>query len=384
MKSDALLPKRAVQLVAFNVPSPPNYGGVIDVFYKIKALKSCGVAVHLHCFQYGRAVADDLETLCETVQYYERSTGILQHFALLPYIVQSRKNWQLLNTLQQNPAPIIFEGLHCCGFLSHQALRQHLKIVRMHNVEWQYYRHLARQERNFLKYLFFKMESFKLKIFEKRLQADCFLTISPSDTAYFRAQKPNIPSVYVPAFHGADAVSSRLGTGDYALFHGDLSVKDNEEAAIFLIEKVFSDENPPLPLVIAGLNPSKKLLAKANKNIRIESNLSESEMQERIEGAQIHLLWSFHSAGMKLKLLNALFKGRFCVVNSAMVADTPMSALCTVADTPEAVRVALKSLANRAFTDADRAERVQFLAKELNNLTNAQTILAVLDKIPSG
>ena len=33
---------KAVNIVSFNIPYPPNYGGVIDVFFKIKALSKAG------------------------------------------------------------------------------------------------------------------------------------------------------------------------------------------------------------------------------------------------------------------------------------------------------------------------------------------------------
>ena len=32
-----------LNIVSLNVPYPPNYGGVIDIYYKIKALKAVGV-----------------------------------------------------------------------------------------------------------------------------------------------------------------------------------------------------------------------------------------------------------------------------------------------------------------------------------------------------
>ncbi|MEI7802398.1 MAG: mannosyltransferase, partial [Bacteroidota bacterium] len=42
-----------LHIISFNVPYPPDYGGVIDVYYKIKALKEAGVKIHLHCYEYG-------------------------------------------------------------------------------------------------------------------------------------------------------------------------------------------------------------------------------------------------------------------------------------------------------------------------------------------
>ena len=59
--------EKHLNIVSFNVPWPANYGGVIDVFYKIKALHDIGVKVILHCFEYGRPQAKELENYCEKV-----------------------------------------------------------------------------------------------------------------------------------------------------------------------------------------------------------------------------------------------------------------------------------------------------------------------------
>ena len=32
-----------LHIISFDIPWPPNYGGVIDVFYKIKTLSEAGV-----------------------------------------------------------------------------------------------------------------------------------------------------------------------------------------------------------------------------------------------------------------------------------------------------------------------------------------------------
>ena len=42
---------KELHVVAFDVPYPANYGGVIDIFYKVQALSEAGVKVHLHCYQ---------------------------------------------------------------------------------------------------------------------------------------------------------------------------------------------------------------------------------------------------------------------------------------------------------------------------------------------
>ena len=55
---------KTLHIVSFNIPFPANYGGVIDVFYKIKALQNQGVNIILHAFEYGRQQAPELEKYC--------------------------------------------------------------------------------------------------------------------------------------------------------------------------------------------------------------------------------------------------------------------------------------------------------------------------------
>ena len=175
-----------LHIVAFNVPFPADYGGVIDVFFKIKTLAKAGAKIHLHCFQYGRKQALELENLCEDVNYYPRKTGLIGIAPKLPYIVSSRRSKTLLTNLQNDDYPILFEGLHSCYYLNHSSLKDRKRFVRTHNVEWHYYRDLAKVEGSFFRKLYLKTESKRLKTFEKKLQAaTAIFPISPNDTLYY-------------------------------------------------------------------------------------------------------------------------------------------------------------------------------------------------------
>ena len=88
-----------LNIISFDVPSPPDYGGVIDIFYKIKALKEQGIKVHLHCFKYGRSEAANLDLLCEQVFYYERDVNKNFLFHSLPYVTITRNSEKLINNV---------------------------------------------------------------------------------------------------------------------------------------------------------------------------------------------------------------------------------------------------------------------------------------------
>ncbi|MDD4142982.1 MAG: hypothetical protein PHR20_09415 [Bacteroidales bacterium] len=125
---------KAVNVVSFSIPYPPNYGGIIDVFYQLKALHATGIKIYLHCFQYDRQPASELNEYCAQVFYYKRKTDLVNNLSHTPYIVKSRSNKELLNNLLKNDYPIIFEGLHSCFFLTDKLLQNRLKIYRACNI----------------------------------------------------------------------------------------------------------------------------------------------------------------------------------------------------------------------------------------------------------
>ncbi len=362
-------------MIAFDIPYPPNYGGVIDVFYKLQALHDLGVPVILHCFQYGEGRPSvELERITANVFYYPRNRQPLQVLSAIPFIVLSRKIPELMHNLEDDDYPILFEGVHCSGFIDHPALAHRSKWVRMHNIEWQYYRNLSRLEKNTIKKTFFYQESIKLYRYEKRVlkHADRIFTISPNDQQYYKKRHSRV--TLIPPFHGLYEVNSKLGKGDYALFHGKLSVMDNERAAIFLIKDIFSKIN--FPLIVAGLNPSERLqkLAAKYPNVEIRANLSSEQMSALISDAHIQLLFTNITDGMKLKLLYALFDGRHCVANAKMVMKTGLETLCHIVDSKDTSREKILELINLPFLEQEIDERKNVLFPKYSDIENAKKL----------
>jgi hypothetical protein len=57
-------------------------------------------------------------------------------------------------------------------------------------------------------------------------------------------------------------------------------------------------------------------------------NINTEEIIQLVRQAQINILVTKQATGIKLKLLAALFNGRFCVVNKEMVVDTGLEPYC--------------------------------------------------------
>ena len=369
----------AIQLVAFNIPYPPDYGGVIDIFYKIKALSECGVSVYLHCFEYDRPQAKELEKYCAKVYYYARAKGIRHQLSSQPFIAISRYNKQLLSNLLLINAPVLFEGLHTCCFLGHPELANHLQLVRTHNIEHDYYLNLSKSEPNLFRKIFFRMEALKLKNYEKILKkAAHLLCISPNDNFYFDHHYGH--SHFIPAFHPFNEIKSKIGRGKYILFHGNLSVSENVETVDFLLDQVFSRIN--YRVIIAGKTPAQRLVRKAGKypHVQLVANPENGQMETLIRDAQICLLPTFQDTGLKLKLLASLFSGRFCIANTPMIHKTGLEHLCHLADTPKEMIRLIDELFDLDFTSEEIEKRKLILEDSFSNQHNAMKIIQLLNE----
>ena len=331
------------------------------MYYRIVALAKAGVHVHLHCYTYGREEAEELKQWCEEVCYYPRETGLRHQLERRPYIVASRCSKTLLHRLQQDDYPILLEGLHNCLLLEQLAGQGRSITVRTHNVEHDYYTALAQAEKRLWKRLFFLSEARKLRRYEPvLLKATRVLAISEADAAHFR-ELGCADVRLLPPSHGNTQVTSLTGKGDYVLYHGNLSVPENIKAANYLLDHIVG--RCPYQFVIAGRAPDDTLrqAIAQHSNVRLVANPDDDAMRHLLQEAHVNLLITAQPTGVKLKLMNALYQGRYCLVNSTMVQGTGLDGACTIADNPDEISSALARLMTAEFTEEERQYRIDIL-----------------------
>lgn len=369
-----------LHIISFDVPYPANYGGVIDVYYKLKAFQEQGIKIHLHCYEYGRAESKHLNTICEKVYYYKRKMSKQQLFHSLPFVVVTRSSEELMNNLLKDKYPILFEGLHCCYHLSDKRLADRLKIVRTHNIEHDYYKNLEKVEKKIFKKLYFRMEARKLERFEKVLNnANYVAAISPADAKELSKRYSNVH--HITAFHPNEKVAINGGKGDFCLYHGNLEVGENNEAALYLVNEIFSKIT--VPLVIAGRKPSTELTASVanHKHIQLKANISTEDIDKLIKQAHINVLPTFQATGIKLKLLAALFNGKYCVVNSPMVANTGLEHLCSVQDSATEMAEEIVRLFDTPFDVSQAESREAILTQSFSNTANIKKLISLTENV---
>jgi hypothetical protein len=350
---------------------------MFDVFYKLVFLHNAGVKIHLHCFENSREQQAELHRYCFSVNYYHRQVGHKGFSDKLPYIVCSRNSPDLVSNLLKDEYPILLEGIHCSFLLNDDRFRNRKTVLRLHKIEHIHYRKLFRHAFSPFKKLYFLHESKLLKRYEAGIcdKATLILSASESDSGIFKKEFKAKNIAHLPVFTGFNDVKSVEGIGCFCLYHGNLSNPENEKAAVFLLKEVFDDLN--IPFVIAGKNPTDKLkrIARTSQNICLVENPDENEMADMIGKAQIHVLPSVKGAGIKLKLLNALFNGRHCIVDDAAVKGTGFEPACHVAGNAAGFKSIIAQLYHRPFTIDEINLRKRLLYNAVDNAKNANRLI---------
>lgn len=367
-----------LHIVSLKIPYPIQIGADYELFYKIKAFHGLGVKVHLHCFYKNKeAQSEALSQYCQSVNYYKRKL----HLSLTtPYIVSSRNNNLLKDRLLEDNLPILLDGMHCASICTDNRFKQRNIVIRAHNVEYLYYKGLYQSSSFGLKKLYYKIESLLIKKFEAKMAKEWNIAcLSKSDALYFKQMYNANKTVAVPVFFESKFTAPE-GIGSFCLYHGNLSVSENEKAVRWLIEHVFA--NTQYSFVIAGRNPSKALIefSHAHHNTCIAVNPSDAEMKDLIQKAQINILPSINDTGVKLKLLEALHSGRFCLTNLEGANGFEEKELFLHASDANAIKQIIDQYLHKPFTQTHIAERKRILEMNYSIAENAKKLLGLFEK----
>jgi len=367
---------KPLHIVAFDNPFPANYGGAIDVFYKIKVLYELGFDIYLHCFvTSNNKVAPELKKLTKAVYLYQKNRNPFFLFSSFPFSVKSRFQKDLLTNIKTVDAPILFEGLQSTMVLHNQDFGSRKLFLRLHNLENQYYTGLASSETNWLKKRLYQLEAKKYQHYLEILNRfETVFTLSILETETVNKLANN--AQYIPVFHGNSTLKDKSEFGSYAFYHGDLRLADNKKAASFLIEcfKEISDYS----LIIASNNGKNYIenQIKNTPNISFVTIDNDLHLAQLLHDAQINVMLSFQQSGTKLKLVNALFNSRFCLINKNMVDDERLLSLCEIATSKTEFITKINTLKTKPFRHTNR---IDVLLDVLNDAENAKKIAYFLN-----
>ncbi|RIA10421.1 hypothetical protein OE09_2285 [Flavobacteriaceae bacterium MAR_2010_72] len=366
---------KKLHIVTFDNPNPPNFGGAIDVYYKVKYLSKLGVDIYLHLFFDHRDDIKELHNFCKKIYVYKRNKSLLQICSIIPYRVKSRTSNEIYENLSNIKAPILFEGLQSTQVLKRHNFRAPI-FLRAHNLEHSYYFGLAKSEQNILKKLVYKIEGYKFRYYERLInKVDVIFSLSKKENDYF-IKNYNTKAYYLPVFHANTTISTKEGSGKYALYHGDLSISDNQESVKFLIS-VFSSLEFPLRIAGSKIPGSLKRMVKPFKNISSVCTDNTEELITLIREAHVNVLHSNQATGTKIKVFYALFNGRHCIVNDNIIDDNQILSLCEVANTKEEYMEVIQKVFELPYKGSDNRNQT---LKQFSPEVLAEQLIDIISK----
>lgn len=369
-----------LHIVSFDCPFPPNYGGIIDVYHKIKALNNLGCRVILHVFYKeipNRDTERELNVICKELHWYPRRQKWYLHLSLKPYIVRSRDDKRLKERLLSDKHPILLEGIHCSAAIDWMGVEDLNRVViRMHNIEWKYYLGLSASEPLGWRKFYYWLESLKLRFREMAIlrKRVTLAVISEADDQYFKEVKRYVPTLLIPPFHGQQYPALKTPRGEYILFHGDLTINDTGQWLLKKLIPILKELR--LPAVIAG-KANKEVMEKLTNDagqIQLVFNPDRLRMTEIIKNAHICIVWSQISTGIKLKLLYSLFHSRYVVANSGVLEGNILEFLCYKVEDERGLLERLKALWQISYDEDENSRRKEVLEQLFNDGQNAMKL----------
>lgn len=349
---------KQLHIISFNYPYPPSYGGIIDVYYKIKALSDLGVKIHLHCFvdSIPETIDPQITACTENVFFYQKKKNPLLYFSGKPFAAVIRNSEALIRNLEATSAPILFEGLQTTSVIEYLKDYKQPLYLRYHNNESEYYKGLSLSEKNIFKKIIYNIESSKYTGYQKQLLKKFRTIFCLSEKEYKEVKFYSKNAQLIHIFHGNTFVKQLDKKGDYFLFHGDLTTADNKKALNETID--LFKTLPQYKLIVASDRASEDIKKKisAIENISLTPIQTTENLHRLLEGAHANILLSYQNSGTKVKLFNTLYNSRFVIINENITDDPVLLSLCLYGSDRSQIRQQIIAAAEKDY-DASESRK---------------------------
>lgn len=322
------------------IPYPP-YGGRSGMFHRIEQISRYH-RIYLFSIAYSQEEKEtegDMRKYCEEVHYYNRNESVAKKLLktlALPYTVASRtiralsKDIEaLLDRVKIDVAIVDFPNMA----LNARGLARHgIPItVHQHNTEYRRMHELSKVKTiSVAKRLAYYQESIRLELYEAWLYRSGMVKtitfVSEDDMAFFRKRWPRCTADLQMVPVGADKMECAPVPGKRRLmFVGRLDevAVPNIEAILWFHREVLPrviSAVPDVHLIIAGANPSERVLSLASEHIEIIPNYR--RVEDVYSLADCAVLPILSGGGVKGKLLEAAALKRIIVTTSKGIEGT--------------------------------------------------------------
>lgn len=322
------------------IPYPP-YGGRNGVFHRIEQLSRYH-QIYLFSIAYNeeeKRTEDDMRKYCREVHYYDRNGQVatkLLKSVLLPYSVASRTMRTIARDIENLADRISIEAAivdfpNMALNIRKLAKRRIFITLNQHNTEYRRMRDMVNiRTISIIKRIMYYLESFRLETYEAWLYRSGMLKgitfFSEEDMAFFQRRWRNCRTDLKVFPLGADRGECSPAPGKHQiLFVGRLDevAVTNVEAVLWFHDQVLPhiiNAVPDVRFIIAGANPSERILGLASEHVTIIPNYR--KLEDVYSLADCVVLPILSGGGVKGKLLEAIAMKRIVVATPRGIEGT--------------------------------------------------------------
>ncbi|HRO85079.1 MAG TPA: glycosyltransferase family 4 protein [Niabella sp.] len=368
-----------LHIISQSTPYPGDCAVSIDILNRIKAFHNKGIDIHLHYFDINDEYPIELSDYCKTVNVYKVANKNINKTKLNDQKKHFVHN-DLVENINSNNFPVLFEGLSSTGVLEKINFENRKVCIRLHK-DQNLGNELTQNGQQGVFGTFIKRikNTFKERK-EYPLPKNCmYACISEEDARQLKLMGIS-KAAFVPAFPTWQAVDIITGTGNFCLFHGNLSEPENEKAAFWLLNNVFNKIR--IPFVIAGKNPTNRLIKAAHlyQHTCIVSNPCDSELNDLIHKAHINILPCLRKnyTGIRFKLLHAMYRGRHCITTPTIVRGSGLEKACHIGSSANNLAAIISQVYPLPFMEEEIKVRKKLLYETYNNEENINSFIDYL------
>jgi len=304
-----------IAVVSGFIPSPPIFGGAIDVWERIKGLKALGHEVDLIVTEKVNPTQKQLDEIAlHTRRFFfvRRENKLTQLFSNLPLQFLSRKGLSTIN-INESYDLVILESEFCWAITLNKSITYKNIVIRVHNIESHYFKMLGKSSNSLKQKIYYKLETSKIKrmsalVFQK---ADRLWFISKDDLISTNVQNK---SVFMPFPINEHMITPTEKSGNNVVFMGSLFMQNNTYGLDWYLKNVHPILIAKIPdyhfYIIGSLKEDCKESTDKYRNLtQVTFVVNAPCLKQYYQLAKVFVNPMFHGSGVKVKSVNALING---------------------------------------------------------------------------
>ncbi len=310
-------------IIAHDFPYPPNNGGRVDMWTRIKALHSRGVKIFLITWldrEPSQQEYQEIGKYVERIIVYRRCHNIANIIlSKYPsYIVDRQISGLDMENLKSelllfSPQVLLLDGIAgsiCALEIMNLFSEKIIFVYRSHNVEYLYAKALYMSEKNLAYKAVRYINIDRVKKIEKFIRNQSHIIFEISQDDYERLDMPNNVFLQNPIID--DKFTESKSYEFDILFIGGLCWPNNIYGLKWFVINCIPYLEKEYKIVFAGSNPSKEFI-KFCETYKIGVLPNPKDIKEVLSKGKVLINPIFHGSGVNIKILEMLSTGKSIV-----------------------------------------------------------------------